>query len=583
MRFAVFICGLALCLFAGVASAQTRWVQIEAQPTLREAEERARAYMGVFPNVVGFQLKSGWYAIALGPFTPEEADRQLALLRGERLVPSDSFVAFGEKFARQFWPVGPTGLPTAPAALPVPGTEPADEPVIALPDMTPPDETPAEARRSETLLSADDRKLLQEALQWGGFYASAIDGAFGPGTRRSMAAWQAAVGHEETGILTTSQRTELVAGYQAERAALGLQELNETEAGIDLTIPAALVEFDRYEPPFVHFREKDGSGLRLILISQQGDQTTLFGLYDLMQTLEIVPVEGERQLGRTNFTLTGQNSRIHSYTQAELKSGLIKGFTLAWAPGDDARAAKILDVMKASFRATGDRALSAGLGEPLAEPRDSLLAGLEIRRPVISRSGFWLDGTALVATTDEVLAECGRVTIDGEHAADVVLRDAASGLVILRPQETLAPQSHARLAVAPARISSEIAVAGYSYEDALDSAVVSFGTLADTKGLDGEADRSRLDVKTLPGDAGGPVLDGSGAVIGMLLPRKVENGRVLPDDVGFALSSAAIQRALTAAGLGNAEDAEVAVGGAVAAEDLTLIGRQLTVLVSCWR
>ena len=46
-----------------------------------------------------------------------------------------------------------------------------------------PDETRAEARDSEALLLPEDRKDLQTALQWFGFYASGIDGAFGPGTR----------------------------------------------------------------------------------------------------------------------------------------------------------------------------------------------------------------------------------------------------------------------------------------------------------------------------------------------------------------------------------------------------------------
>ena len=44
-----------------------------------------------------------------------------------------------------------------------------------------------------------------------------------------------------------------------------------------------------------------------------------------------------------------------------------------------------------------------------------------IREP--SRSGFWLDGSGLVATTEEVLDDCRRVTLDGRYEADVVLRD----------------------------------------------------------------------------------------------------------------------------------------------------------------
>ncbi|MDX1744221.1 MAG: peptidoglycan-binding protein, partial [Ruegeria sp.] len=37
------------------------WVQVEAHPSLREAQERAQAYANVLPDVNGFRLNSGWY------------------------------------------------------------------------------------------------------------------------------------------------------------------------------------------------------------------------------------------------------------------------------------------------------------------------------------------------------------------------------------------------------------------------------------------------------------------------------------------------------------------------------------------
>jgi hypothetical protein len=61
------------------------------------------------------------------------------------------------------------------------------------------------------------------------------------------------------------------------------------------SMPTGMVEFARYEAPFAHYDSKDGSGVRVLLISQSGDQRTLFGLYDIMQTLEIVPLEGQRE------------------------------------------------------------------------------------------------------------------------------------------------------------------------------------------------------------------------------------------------------------------------------------------------
>lgn len=583
MRFVAVLSLVLLALLPQRALAQEQvWVQIEAQPTLAEGEERARAYAGVFPNVAGFAMTTGWYAIALGPYAPADAEQQLRVLKGERLIPADSYIAYGDRFTRQFWPVAGTAVVPQPLPEGVTGTEPAPEAAALLPEPGLPDETPAEARRSEAALSADERRELQSALQWDGFYEGAIDGAFGAGTRRSMAAWQAAKGHEETGVLTTAQRAELLDHYRAEQAALGLEILSETEAGIELPYPSALVEFDHYEPPFVHFREKSGSGFRMLLISQPGDQTRLAGLYDLMQTLEIVPVEGERQLGRTGFTIAARSDALESFTDVRLSGGLIKGYTLVWTPQGADRARRVVEAMKAGFRPLGDRALDEGLGQPLTVERGDLVAGLAVRRPALSRTGFWLDAAGLVATTNEAVTGCAQVTLDGGYAADVILNDAATGLAVLKPQQPLAPRAHARISAAVPRPGADIAIPGFPYEDTLDTAVMTFGTLADARGLDGENGRYRLAAAVRAGDAGGAVLDSSGAVVGMLLPRDTAGTRILPDDVRVALSAPALANTLATAGLLPPTAAE-APSGQLAPEDLTALGRDLAVLVSCWR
>ncbi len=579
MRLASILIGLVLSLLPIAAQAQEQvWVQIEAQPSQSEGEERARAYSGVFPNVAGFAMTTGWYAIVVGPYAPAEADRQLRVLKGERLIPADSYITFESRFTRQFWP----GPGTA-AAAPLPPTDGTDADVTALPEMILPDETPAEARQSEALLTAEERLELQAALRWDGFYQGAIDGAFGAGTRRSMATWQAAMGHEETGILTSAQRAALVEEYRREQAALGLQELVEAEAGIEVPYPSALVEFDRYEPPFVHFRERAGSGFRLLLISKPGDQATLSGLYDLIQTLEIIPVEGERQLGRNGFTIEARGDRLQSHTDVRLAGGFIKGFILVWKPADAERATRVVEAMQAGFKPLGDRALDEGLGQPLAVDRADLVSGLDVRRPALSRSGFWLDAAGLVASTTEAVADCKRVTVGDGHAAEVVLNDPGTGLAVLRPEAALAPRVHAVLTTTAPRIGADIAIPGYPYGDALDAAVMTFGTLADSRGLDGEETLDRLEVTARAGDAGAAVLDGSGAVVGMLLPRGDNGGRRLPDNVGLALDASALAGVLAGAGLLPASEADAEPSGPLAPEDLTRFGGDLAVIVSCWR
>ena len=528
MKHVMVAFGLLLAvLCAAPARAQDQvWVQIEALPTLTDAQNRARAYASAFANVAGFQLRSGWYAIVVGPYSVGEGAAKLSALTRENLVPQDSYIADGREFRQQFWPIGATGAATPPddltATAPDAQQDATDDPAIT-PDpeqVIVAEETRAEARQAETSLTRTDREDLQEALQWFGYYGATIDGDFGPGTRNSMAAWQTDNGVDPTGVLTTTQRGTLLAAFGQAQAELGLQTVVEAASGIEIILPTALVKFDHYEPPFVHFSEKDGSGVRVILISQPGEQNALYGLYDILQTLEVVPLQGERSRGDRTFTISGKSATVESYSYAELSGGLIKGFILVWPPADAERMARVLAAMQASFKSSGDTALDPGLAPMADDIRAGLLSGLEVRRPKFSRSGFFVDAGGTVITATEAVAGCGRVTVEGDKDADVIFADAASGVALIKPRVALAPRAVAQFQVAANRVGAEIAVSGYSYEDALPSPVLTFGALEALSGLEGEAAVNRLSLDTRPGDAGGPVLDATGSVLGMLLPRR---------------------------------------------------------------
>lgn len=572
MRALFAVLALALTMLAPAARAQSQsWVQIEAQPSLTEAETRARAWAAVFPDVQGYALGGDWYGIVLGPYDPEAAEARRRQLLAENLIPRDSFLVDGSQFAAQFWPVGAQPQAPAPDLLAAPDAE------IAPLDPLLPDETPEQARASESLLTQAERETLQTALKWFGFYDAAVDGAFGRGTRASMTAWQEANGYEPTGILTTAQRADLTTAYAAEQQAYGFETVTEPESGIEVTLPAALLTFDHYEPPFVHYVATDGSDLRFVLISTPGDQATLAGLYDTLQTLEVMPQTGPRELREQSFTLRGEGAGVIAQAEVSVARGLVKGWMLTWA-ADDARAERILSVIQSSFRHVGDRALDPGL-VPLDESaRQSLLSGLEVRRPKLSRTGFYVDPQGAVLTTAEAVAQCGRVTLDEVTEATVKLADAG-GLALLVPAKPLSPPATAAFQMEPDRIGAEVAVSGYSYEDRLSAPVMTFGTLAEAQGLDGQQGVKRLTLTALPGDAGGPVIDGTGAVLGMLLPRVSEGGKVLPKDVAFAVSSQTIAAALAPAGV-TVRQAQPT--GAMAPQDLARRAADMTVLVSCW-
>lgn len=567
---------LAILGLASAASAQDRaWIQVEAHPSVADTVERAEAYAAVFADVAAYRTGTGWHAIVLGPYAPAQAAGRLAELRRENLIPGDSFIVDGGAFGAQVWPAGAV----APAADPA--TEPAAE-AVAEPEPQPvvlADETPAEARASEALLLKEERVALQEALGWYGFYQGGLDGAFGKGTRASMAAWQEANGYEATGILTSMQRATLIANHQADQAEFGFQSVTEAEAGIEITLPLSLVTFQGYEPPFVRFVEKDGSGLQIMLISEPGGTEALHGLYDILQTLEVVPATGERGRTDDSFDIAARSDTVESYAHAETRDGMVKGYLVVWKPADAERMQRILPVMKASFRMVGAKALDPGLVPMEDAARAGMLAGLDVRRPVLSRSGFYVDRAGAVLTTAEAVAQCGRVTLDHDTDAEVKLVDASSGLALLLPKAPVAPRAVAGFASATPRPGTEMAIAGYSYEDKLPAPVLTFGVFEEAQGLAGETGVARISAPVLAGDAGGPVLDPTGAVVGMLLPAGGPQGKVLPAGVSFIATAAVIGNLLGSAGI---TPATSAASGTASPDAMNSAGLGMTVLVSCW-
>ncbi len=553
------------------------WIQIEAQPTPSRAQDRASDYARTLPNVASFDIGSGWFGVTLGPFDRDTARSTLSELRRDRVIPADSFVVETRVLRDQIWP--PEGFaqtPDANAANQEPTILPplAGVPTVTITDG---DETLEQSQRAERALTLDEKKELQSAMQWAGVYTSTIDGLFGRGTRNAMAAWQEAKNFRATGVLSTNQRRLLLGEYYAVLEGMDMQLVRDAAAGIEIEMPTGVVARSDTTPPFVSYTNTGDIEASVFLISQPGNRQRLAGLYEIMQTLEIVPADGPRETNGRNFTIQGVNEDIHSYTYATISGEAIKGFTLVWPAGDDERRTRILGLMQNSFTAL-DGVLDPASVDPGDEQSLDMVSGLAIRQPIRTRSGFYIDGTGRVLTTAEAVGECAEILLDNTHPASIAHLDADLGIAVLEPDDALSTLSVAAFQSGTPRLQSDVIVAGYPFGGVLSAPSLSFGALADIRGLDGDTSIYRLEMDTRHSDAGGPVFNTAGQVIGLLLTND-NSTRQLPASARFAADAPAIMASLDAAGIGY-ETAGLAAP--ITPERLTRAAAPMTALVTCW-
>ena len=554
------VLGLILWGLGGVAQAQQQkvWVQIDAEPTLSAAMDTARAYGARFDQVQGYQLGSGGYAIVLGPMESGVAVTTLQGLLAQNMIAAGSALSSGQAFGQQFWPVGAADQTAVAQNLPL-------------------------AQDDALGLDEEGRRAVQTALKWFGYYAGLIDGNIGSGSRAAIAAWQTAQGYDPTGVLSADQSASLIDTFRAEDRAFGLETITDPIAGIEISLPMAMLTLDSTTPPFVRYAAKNGSGVTALLISQPGGtQATLSDLYDLLQKLDIMPVVGDRTLESSYFTLTGRSAKIQTHAYAEIVGGAVKGYVLSWDATKGDQMPRMVAMMQSSFRSTGDVVL-----DPASLPLDEaakrgLLAGMSVKNPKATRSGFFIDQAGSVLTTIEAVENCGTITLDQNHGAKVSFADKASGVAVLTPEAAIAPRSVAVFAPDMPHVGSPIAVSGYSYGARLSAPILTQGTLEETQGLNGEQGLLRLALQAMPGDAGGPVLDKAGVVVGLLLPAQIKAGKDLPDGVAYAISATALAKVLTHPQGPSVQMAQSTAVEAPTANALHRALRDMTVLVSCW-
>lgn len=201
---------------------------------------------------------------------------------------------------------------------------------------------------------------------------------------------------------------------------------------------------------------------------------------------------------------------------------------------------------------------------------------------ISSGSGFAVTRNRAI-TNAHVVEGCASVSVSGLGQAKVLAKDVRSDLALL---EISGLPATATLRAGRLRQGEAISVVGFPLSGLLASgAGVTSGNVSALAGLQNDTRFIQISAPVQPGNSGGPLVDGSGHVVGVVVSKLnaqkiAEVTGDLPQNINFAISPLILQGFLDANGV---EYQSAPATRTLSPADVAEAAKRYTVLVECWK
>lgn len=441
-------------------------------------------------------------------------------------------------------------------------------------------------------LTEQEKRLLQTGLAFAGVYNGMIDGAWGPASQRALERFNLAEG-----------RTEYVTNGDVLLVALDAYSALEEEgwerqyySGLDMSflVPTKVLVEGGASDHFVNMNVR-GRSIGYSLTVQSPEDTLGLHLF----TIQTAAGEVYTVRKASVWITSGRRADgVSLYTRSDYRDGAWSTIMLSGNDRDAGAFAAITGSIAPGYAPSigispgmlsdGIATLAAVLDEkegpaPIGQGSlpDAGNVASAVSPPVGYGTGFVVTNAGDVLTNRHVIADCAALSIDG-HPAMVIAEDQTFDLALLRT-EGLAGTAPAIFAQDPARLNSDVTVAGYPLPDLLGGLNITRGAVTSLKGIGGDGINMQISAPVQPGNSGGPVVNAAGQVVGVVV-AKLDAAKVadlyddIPQNVNFAIRGEIAKLFLAQNGVDPVIDGP---GAPLAPEELAEVAQAFTRLITC--
>jgi len=392
------------------------------------------------------------------------------------------------------------------------------------------------------------RMDIQEALIWVGLYDGMIDGDIGPRTVSGMQAFMKAIGSDPGRTPSAAELGRLLRMAESEKSKAGFRIIRDERALVAIGIPTRYAPNASARPRGTVYLSADGS-LKIDTLHFKPGERTLQDLFEqISKRGPITTIDYAKPPRDGEFVVTGRDTEKHYYFKAVTASDGVFAFSIAHSYSNKDEMSRVAVAMANFFSPLSLLDRKPDKDQPSVTPE----TGVSNSNPSEKESrggsgtGFIVSSSSHILTNAHVVENCLKIEVNRAGEASVLARlvaaDKLNDLALLKVNMSAVPLP--RFRTAP-RIGEAVNVFGFPLAGILaTSGNFTAGNVTATSGLLDDTRMLQISAPLQSGNSGGPLLDQSGYVIGIIVSKlnvmkMFKHTGDLAQNVNFAIKSSA--------------------------------------------